>query len=153
MPARPALPLHLSPLSLSSPSSPIFLSLHNWIMGGRGGSIVHCFGFPWFKSSSQSGWEGTGEASRHLWGCEGSCWGSEWAEGTERPPVMGWHEIQHARVHSPLKLRQVVLLEGRSSTISLPFLFVSVCMWVFVCFLCVAGSVFSVHSTPLDQHA
>lgn len=53
-----------------------------------------------------------GEASRHLWGCEGSCWGSEWAEGTERPPVMGWHEIQQARVHSPLKLRQVVLLEG-----------------------------------------
>lgn len=70
MPARPALPLHLPPLSLSSPSSPIFLSLHNWIMGGGGGSIVHCFGFPWFKSSSQSGWEGTGgsqQAPLGLW--------------------------------------------------------------------------------------
>lgn len=64
-------PLHLPPFSLSSPPSPIFLSLHNWIMGGRGGPIVHCFGFHWFKSSSQSGREGTGEASRHLWAMKG----------------------------------------------------------------------------------
>lgn len=64
MPARPPSPLHLPPpLPLSSPSSPIFLSVPitgSWVVEEEGrGPIVRCFGFLQFKSSSQSGREGT----------------------------------------------------------------------------------------------
>lgn len=131
--------------SLPPPSSPIFLSLHNWIMGGRGGSIVHCFGFPWFKSSSQSGWEGTRGSQQAPLGCEGSCWSSEWAEGTERPWVMRWHEIQQATVHSPpswgrlffLKVEAPFMVFFILSTIRFGSMsYVCVCV-----FLCAARSV------------
>lgn len=57
------------------PSSPIFLSLNNWITSCV--RRVHCAlfrGFLLVQSSSQSGWEGTGEASRHLW----AAWGGRW---------------------------------------------------------------------------
>lgn len=64
--------IHPPTLSLSSPSSPIFPFLHNWIMGGGGWPVLHCFGFHWFKSSSQSRREGTGEASRHLQAVKGA---------------------------------------------------------------------------------
>lgn len=101
-------------LSLSLPSSPIFPSLHNWIMGGRGWSIVHCFGFPWFKSSSQSGWEGTREASRNLWVVKGvvevlnglrTLRGPQWCAGMKYNKP----EFSHP------KLRQIVLFEGWSA--------------------------------------
>lgn len=63
--------LHLPHFLSHHPLHPYSSPSINQIMGGRGGPIVHCFGFHWFKSSSQSGWEGITEASRHLWVVKG----------------------------------------------------------------------------------
>lgn len=65
-------PLHLPPFLSHHPLHPYssLLVTGSWVV--EEGSIVRCFGFPWFKSSSQSRWEGTGEASRHLWAGKGA---------------------------------------------------------------------------------
>lgn len=112
-------PLHLPPslslsLSLWSPSSPISPSLHNWIMGGKGGSIVHCFGFPWFKSSSQSGQEGTRGASRNLWAVKGVVEAVN-GLGTQRGPRWCDGMKYNKPEFTHPKLKEVVLFKGWNS--------------------------------------
>lgn len=114
------------------PCSSLFIT-RSWVV--EEGSLYIVFGFPWFKSFLQSGWEGTGEASRHLWAAKGAVdvlnglralRGPLWCDGMKYNKP-GFTHLQSCGL--------VVLFEG---CISLNSLHIS---WAYVCVLSVAGSV------------